>query len=123
MFDHKSKTAFFSAVLGTIYSLYLVIYFSGAMTGTEGTEQVGAAIATALVTPHMVLVCVATILNWVGYFGNKVWALLTAGILYAVGGVIFMIYFFFVVPMIILSFVAVSKVSRLNKEEAPEIVR
>lgn len=122
MFRNRSKVVFLSAVLGTLYTLYLIFYFSGAVSGSEGEEQIGAAIATALVTPHMVLVGLAAIFNWVGFFNNKVWGTLVAGILYAVGGLIFLAYFMFVVPMIILSFVGVSMVSRINERKAHGMV-
>ncbi|WP_291583458.1 hypothetical protein [Clostridium sp. UBA6640] len=71
--------------------------------------------ATALVTPHMVLVVLATIFNWVGYFSNKRGFTLTGGILYSVGGVIFIIYIIFVIPSIILSFVGYAKLKDIIK--------
>lgn len=119
MFRNRSKVVFFSALLGTLYTLYLVFYFSGAVSGSQREAQLGAAIATALVTPHMVLVGLAAIFNWVGFFKNKVWGALTAGILYAVAGLIFLAYFIFVIPMIVLSFIGVSILSRINDREAP----
>ena len=63
MFKFRSKVVFISAILGTLYALYLIIYFSGTINESQGAEQVGAAIATALVTPHMVLVAIAAIFN------------------------------------------------------------
>lgn len=119
MFRNRSKVVFISAVLGTLYTLYLVFYFSGAVSGSQGEEQLGAAIATALVTPHIVLVGTAAVFNWVGFFINKVWGTLVAGILYAVGGLIFLAYFLYVLPMIVLSFVGVSIVSKINDRQAP----
>jgi len=119
MFRNRSKVVFFSALLGTLYTLYLVFYFSGAVSGSQREAQLGAAIATALVTPHMVLVGLAAIFNWVGFFNNKVWGALTAGILYAVAGLIFLAYFIFVIPMIVLRFIGVSILSRINDREAP----
>lgn len=117
MFKFKSKVVFTSAILGTLYAIYLLVYFTGAISGSEGAEQIGASIAAALVAPHMALVILAVIFNWVSFFANKSWATLTSGILYSVAGVIFLLYIVFVIPMIILSFVGMSKVSKINKKK------
>lgn len=112
----RSKCLLISAILGLIYSIYLIAHFSGGVFGSEdGIELAGAAIATALVTPHMILVVLATIFNWVAYFSNKRGFALTAGILYCVGGVIFIIYIIFVIPSIIFSFVGYSKLKSIEK--------
>lgn len=118
MFKFRSKTLFISALLGTLYALYLIVYFSGAISESDGAEQVGASIAAVLVAPHMALVVLAVIFNWVGFFINKSWGALTAGILYSVAGVVFLLYIVFVIPMIVLSFVGMSMVSKINKKKS-----
>lgn len=110
-----SKALLVSGVLGALYAIYLISHFSGAITGSTGATQVGAAIATALVTPHMILVVLAAIFNWVAYFTNKRGFALTAGILYSVGGVIFILYILFVVPSLVLSFVGYTKLKKINE--------
>ena len=114
MFKNRSKVLFVSAILGSLYALYLVSYFTGTVSTTEGAEQVGSAIATALVLPHAMLLVLAVIFNWVGFFMNKTWAAITCGVLYSVSGVLFLIYIVFEIPMIVLSFVGVSKVKKIN---------
>lgn len=112
----RSKALLISAILGSLYSVYLIVYFSGSIFGSEGgAELAGIAIATALVTPHIILVVLATIFNWVGYFSNKRGFALTGGILYSVGGAIFIMYIMFVVPSIVLSFVGYSKLKTIIK--------
>jgi hypothetical protein len=110
-----SKALLIGAILGTAYSIYLILYFSGAIGGSEGAEQAGAVIAAALVTPHMILVVLATIFNWVSYFTNKRGLALTAGILYSVSGVLFLIYILFVVPSLVLSFVGYANLKKINQ--------
>lgn len=110
-----SKALLVGAIFGVAYSIYLILYFSGAIGGSEGTEQAGAVIAAALVTPHMILVVLATIFNWVAYFTNKRGFALTAGILYSVGGVLFLVYILFVVPSLILSFVGYANLKKINE--------
>jgi len=113
-----SKALLVGAILGAAYSIYLILYFSGAIGGSEGSEQVGAVIAAALVTPHMILVVLAAIFNWVAYFTNIRGLALTAGILYSVGGVLFLIYIFFVVPSLVLSFVGYANLKKINATNA-----
>ena len=111
----KSICLLISGIIGLAYIIYLIVYFSSSIFGSQdGAEALGGAIATALVTPHMVLVAVAVIFNWVGFFTNKSWAALTGGILYCVGGVLFIMYILFVVPSIILSFVGCAKLKKIN---------
>lgn len=110
-----SKALLVSGVLGVIYAIYLIAYFGGAITSsTDGAELAGTAIATALVTPHMVLVVLAAIFNVVAYFTNKRGFALVAGILYSVGGVLFLVYILFVIPSLILSFVGYAKLKKIN---------
>lgn len=109
-----SKALLVGAILGTIYSIYIIMYFTGAVGGSEGTEQIGAALATAMVMPHLLLVVLATIFNWVAYFTNKRGFALTAGILFSVGAVLFIIYALFVVPSLVLSFVGFSNLKKIN---------
>lgn len=118
MKNKHSKALLISAILGALYSVYLIFYFSGAVGDSEGLEQVGAAMATALVTPHMILVVLATIFNWVGYFTNKGGFALTGGILYSVAGVVFLMYIFFVIPSLVLSFVGYANLKKINDENS-----
>lgn len=116
-----SKALLISAILGTIYSIYIIMYFTGAVGGSEGTEQVGAALATAMVMPHLILVVLATIFNWVAYFTNKRGFALTAGILFSVGAVLFIIYALFVVPSLVLCFVGFSNLKKINAPNTENI--
>ncbi|AJA42669.1 hypothetical protein phiCT9441A_57 (endogenous virus) [Clostridium phage phiCT9441A] len=110
----RSKLLLISAILGALYSVYLIWHFGGGIFGSkDGVELAGAAIATALVTPHMILVVLATIFNWVAYFSNKRGFALTGAILYSVAGVIFMLYIMFVIPSIVLSFIGYAKLKKI----------
>ncbi|AQR98037.1 MULTISPECIES: hypothetical protein [Clostridium] len=111
-----SKALLVSGILGALYAIYLISYFSGVMTkGSGDAQQIGGAIATALVTPHMILVVLAAIFNWVAYFTNKRGFALTGGILYSVGGVVFILYLVFVIPSLVLSFVGYAKLKKINE--------
>lgn len=110
----RSTLLLISAILGLLYSIYLVSHFGGAILGSkDAASAAGSVIASALVTPHFILVALATIFNWVAYFTNKRGFALTGGILYSVGGVLFILYIIFVIPSIVLSFVGYAKLKKI----------
>ncbi|MGL5647214.1 MAG: hypothetical protein ACRDDY_05135 [Clostridium sp.] len=112
--NNKSKTAIASGILGVLYSIYLITYFGGAMSSTDGAEMVGGAIASALVMPHMILVILGSIFMLIGAFINKAGFVLTGAILFCVSAAAFLMYAPFVVPMIILGFIGYSKVRKIK---------
>ena len=111
----KSKALIISSIRGVAYSLYLLFYFSGTISGDiSDAEVAGGAIATLLVTPHIVMVILSTIFNILSVALRKVGFALTSGILYSVSGALMPIYLPFVIPMIILSFVGFAKMNKFN---------
>ena len=108
----KSKLLLVSGILGTLYLLYLVSYFTGATTSTDGAEAVGGAIATALVMPHMLCVGLSVIFTWIGWALKARWAALVAGIMYSVSILLMFIYAPFVLLQLIFSFVAFAKMKK-----------
>ena len=105
----RSVLLLIASIIGTAYLIYLISYFSAGMSSSDAAEAIGAGIATALVTPHMVVVGIAVIFNWIGWAINARWAALTAGILYAVSIVLMFIYVMFVVVEMILCFIGFTK--------------
>jgi hypothetical protein len=114
--NQRSKILFMSACIGLFYIVYLIIHFYTGVTTTTVAKQIGASIATALVTPHIIIISLAVIFNWLGVFMKKNWAALVSAILYCVGGLVFILYILFVIPMIVLSFVGYAKQKKLNKD-------
>lgn len=107
MFKNRSKILFVCALLATIYVIYLISYFGSSIDEFEG------AIATALVTPHILVIGIGATFSWVGFIFRKSWAALTGAILYCAGALLFIMYAFFCIPMIILGFVGYSKQKKL----------
>lgn len=105
MFENRSKVAFASAVLGVAYTLYLIIYFYSG----------DSVLAAAMVTPHIMAVLLASIFNVVGFYYNKKWGLITACVLYSVAVILFTLYFIFLIPMIVLRAIGISKVPGKDK--------
>lgn len=117
----RSKLLLVSGILGTLYVIYLIAYFSGAVTKSgDSSEQIGGALATMLVAPHMVVTGIAVIFNWLGFALKAKWAALTAGILYAVAMVLFIMYFMFVIVEMILCFVAYGKMKKAEMAKGEE---
>lgn len=111
----RSKTLIISSILGVAYSLYLLFYFFGTMSGDiNDAEAVGGAIATLLVTPHIVMVILSTIFNILSVALKKAGFALVAGILFSVSGILLPLYLLFVIPMIVLSFVGYAKMKKFN---------
>lgn len=111
----RSKVLVVSSVLGIIYSLYLVVYFSGTMSGdVSDAEAIGGALATLLVTPHIVMVMLATLFNILSLALKRPGFALVSGILFSVAAILLPLYLLFVVPMIILSFVGYAKMKKFN---------
>lgn len=116
----KNVLLIISFVLGALYMAYSAWYWLGGSVsvGTESAEQVGGALATALVAPHLLLTLIAVIFNALALFLNKRGFALTAGILYAVAMVLFPMYFFFVIIQMILCFVAFAKMRKQSGKAA-----
>lgn len=110
----RSKLALISWVLSLLYLVYLISYFAGGMGSTSGSEQAGAAIATALIFPHMLVVGIGLIFNILGYFLNNRAFVLVGAILYSVSILLFMLYFMFVIVQMILSYVAFAKMKKTS---------
>lgn len=114
MFRTRSKILFISSLIVTLYVIYLMVYFGSSMMSSDGASALGGVLATALVTPHMLLVGLGAVFSWVGFCFKKSWAALVAAILYCVGALLFLMYALFVVPSIILGFIGYAKQKKLN---------
>lgn len=105
----------------TAYAIYLICYFMGGLASSSGTEFLGGAIATALVTPHTIMFAIGAIFGWLGFFIKKSWLALVSAILYTVGAVLFLAYIMFGAPILILGFIGYANQKKLNKKQiAPE---
>ncbi|WOO86659.1 hypothetical protein RZE82_05960 [Mollicutes bacterium LVI A0039] len=112
MFKNRSKLAFAAALLGTLYTIYLFTTLS------ESAVDTGGAIAFMLVLPHLVCNFLASIFAWFGFKNNSKGMMITALVLFSVAIVLFLVFFMYDLPMVILSALAISKVSKLRSQSA-----
>lgn len=110
----RSKILFVASAFATLYTLYLITYFGNGTLNTDGAKAVGGAIATALVTPHMIMFLIGAVFGWIGFIAKKSWAALVAAILYSVGTLFFLLYAMFGVPILVLGFIGYNKQKKLN---------
>lgn len=110
----KSVLLLIAGILGVLYAIYLVVYFTGANAGAgDSAEMVGVGIATALVMPHMLCTVVAVVFNVIAWVLSKRAFALVAGILYAVAAVLFIAYAPFVLVQMVLCFVGFAKLPKV----------
>lgn len=112
----RSIALLVATVAATAYTVYLFCYFIGGLSSAEGTELVGGAIATALVTPHAIMFLIGAIFGWIGFFIKKSWAALVGAILYSFGSLLFLAYIMFGAPILVLGFVGYANQKKLNKK-------
>lgn len=108
MFNNRSKVAFAAALLGTLYTLYLLVYFTG---GDDSS-----AVAFALVLPHIICNLLATIFAWIGFNKNHKGMMIASLVFFIIAIFAFMLYFLFDLPMVILSAVAIAKVGKIKQQ-------
>lgn len=115
--NKKSTLLLVAAILGALYTVYLVVYFTGAVGGAESSgESLGAAIAGTLVAPHGVCTALATIFCFLAWGVNSRPFALTSGILFAVAIVLFPPYFIFVTLQTIFAFVGFARLPKKSHE-------
>lgn len=113
-----SKLLLISLILGALYLVYSAWYWANTVPeNVENAEQVGVAIATALVAPHLVATAFAVLFNALGLFMRNRGFALAGAILYTVAVVLFPMYFMFVTLEAILSYIGFAKMKKAPKQE------
>ena len=113
-----SKCLLISFILGVLYLLYSIFYWSGAASsGASSAEQIGAGLATIIVMPHLICTAIAVVFNGLGLFMQKRGFALTGAILYTVALVLFPVYFMFVIIQMILSYIGFAKMPKTSTQQ------
>lgn len=111
----RSIALIIATILATAYTVYLIVYFTGSIASADGAaEALGGVIASSLVAPHAIVFLIGALFGWVGVLAKANWAALTAAILYAVAAVLFILYFMFSLPILILGFIGYANQRKIN---------
>ena len=135
----RSKTLFVSNILATLYSVYLLWTFGGAVIKAGGMDfidalaeyfetafslldMIGASSTTlgllytilVLLTIHIVAFVLGCIIGWVAFGIKKPGK--GAAVLYLIGTICFPLYLFFGLPITIVAFVGSKKQKKINAE-------
>lgn len=116
-FKNHSKMVLVSTILVSLYAIYLMAYFYGGVANSNSDAEAGVGvIATALVTPHMILIVLGVVFSIVALFANKNWAAITSCVLVFVSTLLMPIYFMFTVPLGIIGIIAIVCLNKFNKK-------
>lgn len=107
----KSVLLLIALILGILYSVFILSYFSETILGNNG-DMLTYGIVSILVGPHIFMTLLAVLFNLIAYINKRKGFALTTGILYAVAAFLFMPYAFYVVIQSILSFIAFARMQK-----------
>lgn len=126
----RSKLLLAAWIISVLYLIYVVVVCVGFFDEAESIyTQIGGAIASALIAPHLIFVAVAAIFNGIGWGINRRWGALTAGILYAVSILLMPIFILNVLLQTIFCFVSYAcmptnqEISRVQAAKRRELKR
>ena len=132
----RSKTLLVSNILATLYSVYLLWTFGGAIIeagGADFVDAIGAYFELAfdllgmsspavtflyvilvLLCVHIVAFVLGCLIGWIAYSGKKSGGAKFAATLYLIGTICFPVYLFFGLPITIVGFVGGGKQKKIN---------
>ncbi len=103
-----------AALIGTVYLIYIIYHCVSTMFSSDSSESLAGGLASLMLAPHIGLVLIAVIFNWIGYLFKLNWAALTAAICYGVAMVVFMLYFMFVILEMIFCFIGYAQMKKAS---------
>lgn len=116
-FKNHSKMVLVSTILVSLYAIFLMAYFYGGVANSNSdAEAAGGIIATALVTPHMILIVLGVVFSVVALFANKNWAAITSCVLVFVSTILFPPSFMFTIPLGIIGIIAIVCLNKFNQK-------
>ncbi len=112
--EKRSIVLGIAALLTLVYVIYMISYFYGTINVSEGSEQLGGMIATAMVTPYMIFMLIGAIFLALGFFLKKNWAALVGAILVSVAAVLFITYIVISLIIVILAWIGYAMQRKKN---------
>lgn len=109
----KNKLALISFILGLIYTIFLIydVYIvKRPMTDDSYARTLLSIIF--IIKPHMFFTIIALLFKCIGYFNNDRNFILAGAILYIIAIVLFVLFFWYLIIQVILSFIAFIKMPK-----------
>ncbi|MDR2748835.1 MAG: hypothetical protein LBB10_02965 [Bifidobacteriaceae bacterium] len=118
VFKNRSKLFLTSIILAMLYMLFVIWYFGNSI-GKSGTlgQAISTGIAVPFVQSQLFFFAIGVIFAWVGFVIKKAWGALVAAILYSIGTLLFLAYFWFSIPILVLGFVGFANQKKLKIKE------
>lgn len=120
MFEKRSKLIFISAIIATLYSIIVILYFIAMYneSATSSSSSGGGFVILLLSIPTIAMV-IGTLLNWLGFWYKKpAIALISAIIYFQIAGIIaFTEFAVYLIPIIVLGFVGYINQKKINNAD------
>lgn len=120
MLRNRSLALFISSILGVAYSIYILCIVFSLFLSATGLDSTGALVVTMLMAPHVVCVILATLFNILAFWFTSKGFAIAASVLYAVGGLVFFTYRLYVIPMVLITLIGISDVSKIKRQNSDQ---
>lgn len=120
MLKNRSKLLMVAFILGASCLIYMIIKLI-IMNRIDPFEDISLVMRSAFLGPQIYLLALAVIFNGVAFFDNRKWACITALALYCIAGVVSVMYTYFVIPMIILTALAIDRIPKKLEKKSETI--
>ena len=120
----RSKVVLFFAVFGALYTVALIVLWSGAQSATTelfltdpwlaGLGTVAGGVASIVLLPHFVSSVFASVLGIIGFFTRNDGFVLAAAILFSIAVAMFVLSGLVLLPIVVLGFIGYANQRRLN---------
>jgi hypothetical protein len=124
MSNRRSKAAFVFAVLGTVYTVALIVLWSSSQSAlTEmfttdpflaGLGTVAGGVASIVLLPHFISTVFASVLAILGFLTRNDGFILAAAILFSVALSLFFLSGLLLLPVVVMGFIGYASQRRLN---------
>ncbi len=121
----KDKVLLISAIISTVWLILAYVLFQGEINAQMAPtaddweqlgQQIGTAMAAAMIWPFFVLSFIGAIFNWLAWLRSKKGFALTAGILFAISLIFGFSWALGIIPCVVLAFVGYSRLKRRERK-------
>jgi len=122
MFKQRSMMLFITMILGIAYAVFILFSFKELSDQAAEEDNIFIAFFAIFLIPHIVVTLLATLLIVCSFIFKNPTLALVSSIFYLLAAVLFVIYGIFLIPVVILGFIAYARQKRLSKVEINNLV-